>query len=93
MDLSTKIQGGDYARANRLLSASAGTAIPGILAAQRSGLRREMTFIRTRAETMGLNPDYIQGDLPQVNGWIEANGCLLYTSIPSPACRKSCAAP
>lgn len=28
---------GDYARANRLLSASAGTAIPGILAAQRSG--------------------------------------------------------
>lgn len=65
---------GDYARANRLLSASAGTAIPGILAAQRSGLRREMTFIRNRAETMGLNPDYIQGDLPQVNGWIEANG-------------------
>ena len=33
-----------------------------------------MTFIRNRAETMGLNPDYIQGDLPQVNGWIEANG-------------------
>ena len=65
---------GDYARANHLLSASAGTAIPGILAAQRSGLRREMTFIRNRAETMGLNPDYIQGDLPQVNGWIEANG-------------------
>ncbi|WP_302016058.1 autotransporter domain-containing protein [uncultured Akkermansia sp.] len=64
---------GDYARANRLLSASAGTAIPGILAAQRSGLRREMTFIRNRAETMGLNPNYIQGDIPQVNGWIEAN--------------------
>lgn len=64
---------GDYTRANRLLSASAGTAIPGILAAQRSGLRREMTFIRNRAETMGLNPDYIPGDLPQVNGWIEAN--------------------
>lgn len=63
----------DYARANRLLSASAGTAIPGILAAQRSGLRREMTFIRNRAETMGLNPNYIQGDIPQVNGWIEAN--------------------
>lgn len=64
---------GDYARANRLLSASAGAAIPGILAAQRSGLRREMTFIRNRVENMGLNPDYIHGDLPQVNGWIEAN--------------------
>lgn len=33
-----------------------------------------MTFIRNRAETMGLNPDYIQGDLPQVNGWIASNG-------------------
>ena len=64
---------GDYSRANRLLSASAGTAIPGILAAQRSGLRREMTFLRNRAETMGLNPSNLPGDLPQVNGWIEAN--------------------
>lgn len=64
---------GDYSRANRLLSASAGTAIPGILDAQRSGLRREMTFLRNRAETMGLNPSNLPGDLPQVNGWIEAN--------------------
>ncbi len=64
---------GDYSKANRLLSASAGTAIPGILAAQRSGLRREMTFLRNRAETMGLNPNYLPGDLSQVNGWIEAN--------------------
>lgn len=64
---------GDYSRANRLLSASAGTAIPGILAAQRSGLRREMTFLRNRAEAMGLNPNNLPGDLPQVNGWIEAN--------------------
>lgn len=61
-----------YSEANRLLSASAGTAIPGILAAQRTALRREMTFIRNRAATMNVNPDYIQDDLPQLNGWIEA---------------------
>lgn len=64
---------GNYSEANRLMSAAAGTSIPGILGAQRSALRREMTFIRNRAETMGLNPSYIQGDLPRVNGWIEAN--------------------
>lgn len=63
----------NYSEANRLMSASAGTAIPGILTAQRSALRREMTFIRNRAETMGLNPNYIQGDLPRINGWIEAS--------------------
>lgn len=63
---------GNYTEANRLLAASAGTSIPGVLAAQRAGLRREMTFIRNRAATMGANPDYINNDLPRVNGWVEA---------------------
>lgn len=71
---SDEVTAGKYADASRTMAAAAGSSIPGLVMAQREGLRRQMTSIRNRTTLMGANPAYVNADMPYFNAWIEGNG-------------------
>ena len=52
---------------------------------RKDALRDQMGWIRNRTTLMGVNPAYIDEDLPYFHMWMEGTGsysklCLLYTS-------------
>ncbi|WP_240043124.1 MULTISPECIES: autotransporter domain-containing protein, partial [unclassified Akkermansia] len=60
--------------ASRALAASAGSTVNALGTAQRDALREQMGWIRNRTNQMGVNPAYINEDLPYFHMWMEGTG-------------------
>ncbi|MCG4598040.1 beta strand repeat-containing protein, partial [Akkermansia muciniphila] len=56
---------GDRAGASRAMAAAAGSTVNALGTAQRDALRDQMGWIRNRTTLMGVNPAYVNDDLPR----------------------------
>ena len=74
--ISTMITGDnpDLAGASRALTAVAGSTVNALGTAQRDALRDQMGWIRNRTTLMGVNPAYVNDDLPRFHMWMEGTG-------------------
>ena len=74
--VSTMITGDnpDLAGASRALAAVAGSTVNALGTAQKDALRDQMGWIRNRTTLMGVNPAYINEDLPYFHMWMEGTG-------------------
>ena len=74
--ISTMITGDnpDLAGASRALAAVAGSTVNALGTAQRDALRDQMGWIRNRTTLMGVNPAYVNDDLPRFHMWMEGTG-------------------
>ena len=74
--ISTMITGDnpDLAGASRALAAVAGSTVTSLGSAQKDALRDQMGWIRNRTTLMGVNPAYINEDLPYFHIWVEGTG-------------------
>ena len=68
------IQSGNAGQAARSMAASAGSTVNALGTAQRDALREQMGWIRNRTNQMGVNPAYINEDLPYFHMWMEGTG-------------------
>ena len=60
--------------ARHAMAAAAGSTVTSLGIAQRDALRDQMTWIRNRTNQMGVNPAYINEDLPYFHMWMEGTG-------------------
>ena len=60
--------------ARRSLAAMAGSTVNALGTAQRDALRDQMGWIRNRTTLMGVNPAYVNDDLPRFHMWMEGTG-------------------
>ncbi|WP_354833647.1 autotransporter-associated beta strand repeat-containing protein [Akkermansia muciniphila] len=60
--------------ARHALAAAAGSTVTSLGIAQRDALRDQMTWIRNRTNQMGVNPAYINEDLPYFHMWVQGTG-------------------
>ncbi|WP_302015879.1 autotransporter-associated beta strand repeat-containing protein, partial [uncultured Akkermansia sp.] len=69
--ISTMITGDspDFAGASRALAAVAGSTVNALGTAQRDALREQMGWIRNRTTLMGVNPSYVNEDMPYFHMW------------------------
>ena len=65
---------GDRAGASRAMAAAAGSTVNALGTAQRDALRDQMGWIRNRTTLMGVNPAYVNDDLPRFHMWMEGTG-------------------
>ena len=65
---------GDRAGASRAMAAAAGSTVNALGTAQRDALRGQMGWIRNRTTLMGVNPAYVNDDLPRFHMWMEGTG-------------------
>ena len=74
--ISTMITGDspDLAGASRALAAVAGSTVNALGTAQRDALREQMGWIRNRTTLMGVNPSYVNEDMPYFHMWMEGTG-------------------
>ena len=74
--ISTMITGSnpDLAGASRALAAVAGSTVNALGTAQKDALRDQMGWIRNRTTLMGVNPAYVNEDLPYFHMWMEGTG-------------------
>ena len=74
--ISTMITGDhpDLSGASRALAAVAGSTVNALGTAQKDALRDQMGWIRNRTTLMGVNPAYINEDLPYFHMWMEGTG-------------------
>ncbi|WP_418390782.1 autotransporter domain-containing protein [Akkermansia sp.] len=74
--ISTMVTGSnpDLAGASRALAAVAGSTVNALGTAQKDALRDQMGWIRNRTTLMGVNPAYINEDLPYFHMWMEGTG-------------------
>ena len=74
--ISTMITGDnpDLAGASRALAAVAGSTVNALGTAQKDALRDQMGWIRNRTTLMGVNPAYVNDDLPRFHMWMEGTG-------------------
>ena len=68
------IQTGNGSRAARSMAAAAGSTVNALGTAQKDALRDQMGWIRNRTTLMGVNPAYINEDLPYFHMWMEGTG-------------------
>ena len=68
------IQSGNAGQAARSMAAAAGSTVNALGTAQRDALREQMGWIRNRTNQMGVNPAYINEDLPYFHMWMEGTG-------------------
>ncbi|MEI3558364.1 MAG: autotransporter-associated beta strand repeat-containing protein [Akkermansia muciniphila] len=68
------IQTGNTSRAARSMAAAAGSTVNALGTAQRDALRDQMGWIRNRTTLMGVNPAYVNEDLPYFHMWMEGTG-------------------
>ena len=68
------IQTGNSSRAARSMAAAAGSTVNALGTAQKDALRDQMGWIRNRTTLMGVNPAYINEDLPYFHMWMEGTG-------------------
>ena len=60
--------------ARHALAAAAGSTVTSLGIAQRDALRDQMTWIRNRTNQMGVNPAYINEDMPYFHMWMQGTG-------------------
>ena len=72
--VSTMISNGDLSGASRAMAAAAGSTVNALGTAQRDALRDQMVWIRNRTTLMGVNPAYVNDDLPRFHMWMEGTG-------------------
>ena len=74
--ISTMVTGSnpDLAGASRALAAVAGSTVNALGTAQKDALRDQMGWIRNRTTLMGVNPAYVNDDLPRFHMWMEGTG-------------------
>ena len=60
--------------AKRAMAAAAGSTVDALGTAQRDALRDQMGWIRNRTTLMGVNPAYVNDDLPRFHMWMEGTG-------------------
>jgi len=60
--------------AKRAMAAVAGSTVNALGTAQRDALRDQMGWIRNRTTLMGVNPAYVNDDLPRFHMWMEGTG-------------------
>ena len=68
------IQSGNTSRAARSMAAAAGSTVNALGTAQKDALRDQMGWIRNRTTLMGVNPAYVNEDLPCFHMWMEGTG-------------------
>ena len=77
-DLYTSVlvsqNGGDYSGAARKLAAAAGSTVTSLGIAQRDSLRDQMLWVRNRVAQMGVNPAYVNEDMPYFHMWMQGTG-------------------
>ncbi|WP_418687021.1 autotransporter domain-containing protein [Akkermansia sp.] len=71
--VSTMINDGNLSGASRAMAA-AGSTVNALGTAQRDALRDQMGWIRNRTTLMGVNPAYVNDDLPRFHMWMEGTG-------------------
>ena len=64
----------DPSEAKRAMAAAAGSTVNALGTAQRDALRDQMGWIRNRTTLMGVNPAYVNDDLPRFHMWMEGTG-------------------
>ncbi|MFR8344817.1 MAG: beta strand repeat-containing protein [Akkermansia muciniphila] len=72
--VSTMINDGNLSGASRAMAAAAGSTVNALGTAQRDALRGQMGWIRNRTTLMGVNPAYVNDDLPRFHMWMEGTG-------------------
>ena len=72
--VSTMINDGNLSGASRAMAAAAGSTVNALGTAQRDALRDQMGWIRNRITLMGVNPAYVNDDLPRFHMWMEGTG-------------------
>ena len=74
--ISTMVTGSnpDLAGASRALAAVAGSTVNALGTAQKDALRDQMNWIRNRTNQMGVNPAYVNADLPYFHMWMQGTG-------------------
>ena len=65
---------GDYSGAAHKLAAAAGSTVTSLGIAQRDSLRDQMLWVRNRVAQMGVNPAYINEDMPYFHMWMQGTG-------------------
>ncbi len=56
---------------SRKMAAAAGSTVTSLSMAQRDALRDQMSWLRNRTNQMGVNPAYINEDLPYFHMWMQ----------------------
>ena len=72
--VSTMINDGNLSGASRAMAAAAGSTVNALGTAQKDALRDQMGWIRNRTTLMGVNPAYVNDDLPRFHMWMEGTG-------------------
>ena len=72
--VSTMINDGNPSEAKRAMAAVAGSTVNALGTAQKDALRDQMGWIRNRTTLMGVNPAYVNDDLPRFHMWMEGTG-------------------
>ena len=72
--VSTMINDGNLSGASRAMAAAAGSTVNALGSAQKDALRDQMGWIRNRTTLMGVNPAYVNDDLPRFHMWMEGTG-------------------
>ncbi|WP_300779207.1 autotransporter domain-containing protein [uncultured Akkermansia sp.] len=72
--VSTMISNGNLSEASRAMAAVSGSTVNALGTAQRDALRDQMGWIRNRTTLMGVNPAYVNDDLPRFHMWMEGTG-------------------
>ena len=72
--IARDMENGALASATRKLAAAAGSTVNALGTAQKDALRDQMGWIRNRTTLMGVNPAYVNEDLPYFHMWMEGTG-------------------
>ena len=80
--VSTMINDGNLSGASRAMAAAAGSTVNALGTAQRDALRDQMGWIRNRTTLMGVNPAYVNDDLPPLPHVDGRHGLLRQTRHP-----------
>lgn len=65
---------GDAGTIQSALSSYAGSGVTALHSAQKGALKDQVLHLRNRLTQMGASTQYINGDLPRFNAWIEGEG-------------------
>ena len=68
------IQSGNTSQAAHSMAAATGSTVNALGTAQRDALREQMGWIRNRTTLMGVNPSYVNEDMPYFHMWMEGTG-------------------
>lgn len=70
----TSQNNGDYSGAAHKLAAAAGSTVTSLGIAQRDSMRDQMLWVRNRVAQMGVNPSYVNEEMPYFHMWMQGTG-------------------